>query len=311
MIGAGNLANKVHYPNLREMDDVEIKAVCDVDPSKLKLTADTFDIERRYTNYREMLLNEQADAVYILMPPIYHFDLVMTCLASKLHVFVEKPPAVTSFQLETFAREAAKYGVFGMVGFNRRYIPMIRYAINYLQEHGIKEVSQLVATFYKQRGSLFFNGAMDALTSDGIHAVDFLRFMAGTDCSVEELYSLKSRFGGDSIDNSWNAIMRFSNGATGTLQTNYQVGGRRHTFEIHAPDISMYVNPDEELVILHKNNKLVLHTKDIAGSNEHRKYYGFYDESRHFIDCVRRNTKPSPDFQDALASMRLVERILK
>lgn len=308
LIGAGNLANKVHYPNLRELDDVELTALCDIDPARLKQTADTFGIGKRYTDYRDMLANEQADAIFILMPPIYHFDMVMASLARKLHVFVEKPPAVTSFQMETFVREAARHGVFGMVGFNRRHIPMVRHALAVLERHGAEEATQIVATFYKRRGAVFFNGAMDALTADGIHAVDFLRFIAGSGQNVEELFGVTARYS-DEMDNAWNALMRFSNGATGILQTNYQVGGRLHTFEIHAPDISLYLNPDEELKIVRDGQIETLHTKEIAGSDEFRKYYGFYDEARHFIDCIRHNTTPSPDFADALETMKLVERI--
>ena len=45
LIGAGGMANSVHYPSLAEMDDVELVALCDLVEDKLHSTADKFGIE--------------------------------------------------------------------------------------------------------------------------------------------------------------------------------------------------------------------------------------------------------------------------
>ena len=36
MIGAGSMANNVHYPSLASFDDVEIAAICDLDTTRLQ-----------------------------------------------------------------------------------------------------------------------------------------------------------------------------------------------------------------------------------------------------------------------------------
>ena len=36
MIGAGSMANRVHYPSLASFDDVEIAAICDIDAARLQ-----------------------------------------------------------------------------------------------------------------------------------------------------------------------------------------------------------------------------------------------------------------------------------
>lgn len=43
MIGAGSMARRVHYPSLASFFDVEIAAVCDLDPVKLADAADAYD----------------------------------------------------------------------------------------------------------------------------------------------------------------------------------------------------------------------------------------------------------------------------
>lgn len=48
MIGAGSLANAMHYPSLAEFDDVEIAAICDLDETRLKSAAEKDQMERTY-----------------------------------------------------------------------------------------------------------------------------------------------------------------------------------------------------------------------------------------------------------------------
>ena len=54
MIGAGSMANNVHYPSLASFPDVEFAGICDLDEGRLAQTADAYRIGRRYTDYRKM-----------------------------------------------------------------------------------------------------------------------------------------------------------------------------------------------------------------------------------------------------------------
>ena len=100
MIGAGGLANSVHYPSLAEFDDVEIAAICDLDEARLKSTAEKYEVENTYSDYKKMVSEVELDAAYIIMPPHHLFDLVIHCLDNKLNVFTEKPPGVTADQTD-------------------------------------------------------------------------------------------------------------------------------------------------------------------------------------------------------------------
>ena len=55
MIGAGGMANAVHYPSLASFEDVEIAAICDIDPERLRKTAERYEVEKRYADYRRMV----------------------------------------------------------------------------------------------------------------------------------------------------------------------------------------------------------------------------------------------------------------
>ncbi|MBO9596711.1 MAG: Gfo/Idh/MocA family oxidoreductase, partial [Cohnella sp.] len=272
-----------------------------------------FHIPRTYASASEMFAKEEADGVFIVMPPHLLFDLVVAALRRKLNVFIEKPPGITSVITETFAREAAAHGVFGMAGFNRRFMPMVQYAKRLVEESG--GITQLTGTFYKGNNTTFYDGNIEAIMADGIHCVDTLRYLAGTEQPIEEVYSLAGSCGGGSLNNAWNALIRFANGISAVLQLNYNTGGRIHTFEVHGCGISAYLDPDNQATVLENNggylndNVQVRTTQEIAGSELRNDYYGFFAQDRYFIDCIRTKSEPHASFRDAVRTMKLIEAI--
>ena len=306
LIGAGGMANRVHYPSLFEMDDVELVGLCDIVEEKLNETADKFEIQNRYSDYRKMIEEQAPDGIYILMPPHHLFDLVIHSLQQKLHVFIEKPPGITMEQTRQMANCADDNGCLSMVGFNRRYLPAFRKARDIVREAG--PINQCVATFYKwHTGGPYYNGAIDVLSCDAVHAVDSLRFMCGDVAKVSSIV----RNLGCSFDTSFTALIEFENGAAGVLLANWQTGGREHTFEMHSAGASAFVDGDGEVVInLNGERRAQVFTpQEVAGNDDNRVYYGFYHQSRHFVDCIQTETQPESNFRDATKTMELVDRI--
>ncbi len=303
-IGAGALANTMHYPSLSQCEDVNLVAICDLVEEKLNRTAEKFKISKKYTDYREMIEKEDLDAVYIIMPPHHLFDLTIYALRQKLHVFIEKPPAVTSFQAQALAREAEANGCLTMVGFNRRHMPMLTYAKKYIEEKA--NINQVVATFYKNSTAVYYNGAIDVISCDAIHAVDALRWLAGGE--VVAVSSLVSQYH-EVVPNSWNAIIRFDNGVSGVLLTNWAAAARVNQFEIHSKKASAFLNPDSKGQIIEGVTVKEIDTFELSGSKEMYKYYGFYSETRHFIDSIKAGKEPTSNFSDAVKTMLLVDMI--
>ncbi|MDF2725298.1 MAG: dehydrogenase, partial [Paenibacillus sp.] len=289
MVGCGGQATSNHYASIVRMEDVEITAICDMDEKKLRAAAEKFKIGKTYTSFHQMIETEEADGIFIIMPPHHLFDLVIAAIRKKLHVFIEKPPGITTTIAETFAREARIHGVIGMTGLNRRFMPMINYAKEWIESKG--GVKQVTCTFFKGDNTTFYNGNTDPLVADGIHSVDALRHIVGYEHEIDQFYSIPARNGSET-DNAWNVIMTFSNGVTGILHLNYNVGGRIHTFELHGQGVSAYLNPDDTATFLegnggYLNDKVIVKTtQELAGSTQRADYYGFFPQDRHFIDCI-------------------------
>lgn len=299
------MANGVHYPSLAEFKDVEMVALCDLVKDKREATAKRFCIAQQYHRYRRMLDEVKCDAAYVLMPPHHLYDIVVDCLTRKLDVFIEKPPALTTFQVASMARLATENRCVTMVGFNRRYAPMLTDARDRAAKHGT--IQQVNATFYKNGSAIYYDGAIDVIGCDAIHAIDSLRWLAGGE--VVSVASTVSRFN-DKVPNAWNALVTFDTGCVGVLQTNWNTGGRIHKFEVHAPGYSAYVETQvdiEEVDAKGRRRRTIADFVDDPADS--KSNFGFHQQARAFIDAVKSRKQPSSNFDDAIKTMMLVDAI--
>lgn len=308
LIGAGSMAGTFHYPSLADLEGVELAGLCDLVEEKRRALADRLRIPRRYADYRAMLDEVQPDAVCVFMPPHQLFDVVIECLRRGRHVFIEKPPAVTAFQAAAMARLAAEKGCLTQVGFNRRHDPLVNLALAEARARG--SISQVHATFYKGASALYYDGAVDVIGCDAIHAADLLRYLAGG--QVAHVASIVGQ-NGSPVPNAWNALVAFDNGVVGVLQANWNVGGRYHRFEVHSSGYSAAIEQLTDIDELFRDTGLRRRRTAAEALGEAaadpRKLNGFYQQAQHFVDCVRAGRQPSANFADAVRTMELVEAI--
>ncbi len=322
VIGAGGIARSVHLPSLSDIPDANVVALCDIIEDRATKQAEIHSIPRTYTLYREMLEQEDLDVVFALVEPSNMFRIAISCLEAGLHTFMEKPPGVTLYQARSLQRAAEAADRILQVGFNRRHIPLVRKVREIMRE--ATQTNQVVGRFMKCGTAAFDKGGVSAFESDTIHAIDLVRSIAdsrpvsaATVCGQVE----------DVVPNSWNSVIRFENGVVGVVQANYQTGGRTHTFEIHGAGASAFINvgmggPDCEARIMvvegktgyslastgaGRRNVQELDGKELAGSDKFYRYYGFYNEDVHFLECVREGKTPETSIQDAVKTFELVE----
>ena len=170
LIGAGTMANTYHYPSLASFPDVELVAICDLIQDKAQETARRLKIpaERVYVDFKKMLADVEPQVVYVLMPPQHLYEPAMYALKQGRHVFVEKPPALTTNQARMLAYTAGEYNCLTMAGFQRRFVPAVSALRGRVEKRGpihFAEVAFLKATAKLSMPAGFYDGAIDPLTS--------------------------------------------------------------------------------------------------------------------------------------------------
>lgn len=306
MIGAGTMANRVHYPSLASFDDIEIAAVCDRDAGRLNSTADKYGVAARYSDYQRMVEDTAPDAVYAIGDPDVMYPVWVWCLERGRNLFIEKPMGLTLHQARALAFLAEKNGCITQVGFQRRTCPLLVRLRAACLERG--PMTHAVCEFYKCSPDPFL-GARDHMMDDGVHAIDTLRWLCGGE--VVEIQSQARAVGAPDL-NFLSALLRFDTGATGVLVNSWTSGRRIFRVGMHAPGVCAEADPEGrgKLYADGDTEGIGWDARAAAGSDELYGFGGFQDKSREFLDCVRSGNRPGSHFGDAVKTMEVAERIL-
>ena len=306
VIGAGDMANNVHYPSLASLAEVEIAAICDLEEQRLKATADKYRVEKRYRDYRKMIEEVAPEAVYAIGQPHIMYDIWVWCLQRGLNLYIEKPMGITLHQARALAQLAEQHGCITQVSFQRRSCPLVMM----LREECLKRgpIVHAVCQFYKCDLKPFLH-ARDRMMDDGVHAIDTLRWMCGGE--VVKIDSLARRVLVPNI-NFIAALLHFDSGATGAMMLSWSSGRRIFRVEMHAPGICAEAEHEGKGILYADGDTkgAEFDTREVAGSDELFVFGGFQAKNRQFIEAVKSGTQPESCFADALETMQVAETIL-
>ncbi len=321
-LGAGKQANWRHYPSLKSQPDVEIVALCDRDEGRAAETAQRWNVPKTFTSFERMLGETDPQAVYIIMGPDAVQEPARMALEQGRNVFMEKPPGLTLNQVKLFAYYAEVSGSISMVGFQRRFLPAMTSLKARVEERGsIHSVAVANLKSTRDMSRPAGSGVLDQLTSDGMHAVDNLRWLCGGEV-VHVSSNVRTVNVPGPMANVVMGQVEFSTGAIGHLQYSHMTGGMALTegataagifrAEIHGTNVSAMVDAERDCYFVADNGTAErFESKSFAepdGSNPNH-WLGFWHETREFIDCVKAGKQPSCNLADAVKTYELVGQL--
>jgi predicted dehydrogenase len=122
VVGCGLIAQLMHLPYLSELPDrFEIGGLCDISEPLARRCAERYGVKAVHTRWQD-LLAEPLDAVMILTNGD-HAPAALAAAGLGLHVFVEKPMALSSADASAMLDAAQRADVRLMVGTMKRYDP--------------------------------------------------------------------------------------------------------------------------------------------------------------------------------------------
>lgn len=321
-VGAGKQANWRHYPSICSLPDVELAAICDLDPVRAAETAQRWGVPKTYRDLGRMLDEVDPQVVYIVMGPELVFRPTVQVLQRGKHVFIEKPPGINLNQVRVLAHYAAEHHSLSMVGYQRRFVPAMTELKARVEARGpihSLSVANLKAT--RDLSRIAGPGVLDQLAADGGHAVDTLRWLGGGDVT-RVTSSVRTLYQAGPVANAVLAQVEFAGGAVGQLHYSMVTGGSAarpgataagiFRAEIHGPNITAYVDADRQSWISADDGEPEVFESPsfgaaLGGQPEH--WLGFWHQHRHFIDCVKAGRETSSNLAEAVKTAELIERI--
>lgn len=102
-------------------EGAELAAICDVWPKALEGAGDMVPDAKRFTDFDEMCASGAVDTVVIATPNAFHTAAIRTALERGLHVYCEKPLAITVGECREIAGLAQQSGCVVQTGFQHRF----------------------------------------------------------------------------------------------------------------------------------------------------------------------------------------------
>jgi predicted dehydrogenase len=139
-IGTGRISRGHDLPGVWKHELARVVAVCDVDRQRLqdavdlvnghyaKVTGESHDGVRAYTDYRELLANPDIDAVVISTPDHWHALPTIQAVEAGKDVYLQKPTSLTIAEGRAVSNAVHRTGRIFQIGSQQRSSRQFRYA---------------------------------------------------------------------------------------------------------------------------------------------------------------------------------------
>ena len=121
IIGCG-AQGRNHLECYRRMPDVEIAAICERNPVRLKASMKDFEISHGFPDYGSLLDAGSYDLVSVCVMPVDHRDVTLAALANGAHVMCEKPFAMNATEAAEMITAARQAKRILTIGTNMRFL---------------------------------------------------------------------------------------------------------------------------------------------------------------------------------------------
>ncbi|SVD41620.1 uncharacterized protein METZ01_LOCUS394474, partial [marine metagenome] len=182
-IGVGGFASNVIIPNLKKLTPVHLTGVCNTNPHTAHNKAQKFGFDYCTTDINEILKDDTINTLFITTRHNNHAELVLKALDFSKNIFVEKPLALKQEELKQISE---KYIAMGdnrplvMVGFNRRFSPLIE-KMKALLEERVNPMSIIITVnvgqIEKDHWTQNLEEGGGRIKGEACHFIDLMRYI--------------------------------------------------------------------------------------------------------------------------------------
>ena len=181
IIGPGNIAN-TFAKAIASSKKGKVLAVASRSKERATDFANTYHIEKIYSDYEQMLIDPDIDIIYIATPHNFHYQQAKMCLEAGKHVLVEKPCTVNSEQMKKLVALAQRNNLLLQEALWSRFMPCLSQIRQLLKEGIIGDIqyiqSDIGFAFQNRKNSRLFKAELagGSLLDLGIYSITVSQF---------------------------------------------------------------------------------------------------------------------------------------
>lgn len=230
VIGIGNIGY-IHAKSFYsgQVKGAKLAAVCDIDIQKRTVVENEFPGVAYYSDYKQMLIQADIDAVIVAIPHPLHSEAAICAFEHGKHVLVEKPVDIYTSKARKLNEAARRSGkVFGVM-FNQRTHSLFVKAKQLVQEGALGEIKRSVwiitnwyrTQFYYDSGSWRATWAGEGggvLVNQAPHQLDLWQWICGMPQAVTA-FCTEGKYHNIEVEDDATIFAQYANGAEGVFIT--------------------------------------------------------------------------------------------
>lgn len=332
-IGTGSIAH-AHGDAYRKMGDrIEYVACCDLNEERAKNFAEKYGFKKYYTDYKQMLAENQFDAVEVCTWNSAHAECTIAALNAGANVKCEKPMAMNTEEAIAMKEAAEKNGKLLMIGFVRRHGNDANAAIDFIKKDFLGDVYFIKASYLRRAG---FPGGWfgdksrsggGPLIDLGVHVIDLSRYIVGNPKPVTVFGATFNKIGSRNhlksgpkdwassteaeepiftVEDLATAMIRFDNGVVLYVEASFNLNMSNNTpggLVFYGSKAGLTLDPFE----LHTECNDMLADIKIYGPTGTGDFF-FYEDTN-FIDAIEGKAECKAPAEDGIELMRILDAI--
>lgn len=289
LVGVGGISHS-HIDAWEKMEDAELIAMCDIRPERME----KFPDKRRYTDFDEMLANEDFDIIDICLPTYLHADFAVKAMEKGINVITEKPISLKEEDIDRVYKTAEKNNVKFMVAQVLRFWP--EYEL-------LKEIYETKKYGKLLSGTMTRLGCYPKWSWDGWMMDEKRSGLVPFDLHIHDLDFMVYAFGMPKVAHQYRSKLPDQDFISISYDFgDFQINSEASWYATSYPFTAEFRFQFENAVVANENGKMLIHLRDDkkidlseeaegeTGDINLPKSNAYANEIRYFADCVINNT---------------------
>ncbi len=316
ILGTGVIMRDFHLVTLRDHPRAEVVAAANQHPASLERLAADFKIPRTYSSFEALAADPEIDAVINGLPNYLHAPVTIQMLRAGKHVLCEKPMAknVAEGQAMLAAARAAgrKLMIAHMWRFDREIVWLRDLVANGKLGRVFKAKSHAIWLYDGPRpGSWFVTPELaggGALADMGIHSIDTLRYVLGGARPLRVFATAGTFFKDITLDDTATLLLEFEGGITALVEAGWYhlfADGLEGYTQVYGTEGYAQVLPAQ--LQSRVEGVWSVTAPQMPARQQQCDLPMYQAQMDHFVSCVLEDREPSPNGEEGLWAMSILE----
>ncbi|KAA3616669.1 MAG: oxidoreductase [Calditrichaeota bacterium] len=299
-IGAGSFAQKFLLPTAVKYGD--LIAVNTASGNSSRNVADKFKFKHAVSSPAEVFANPEINTIFIATRHDSHAEFVLAALENGKNVFVEKPICLTVDALERIKTAYEKSDSHLMIGFNRRFAPMVETLVQKLGRDSKKainyriNVGHIPADHWTQDPEI----GGGRIIGEVCHFIDLCMYLSGSKPVAVSALGMDTAL---NLNDTLSVNLKFANGSIATIS--YFANGSK---QLEKEYLEVYC--DGMTAVIHDFSRLTIYgQKTVTCKAKQDK--GHAIEVQQFLNAVQKGIATPIPFDELYLSSLLPFKILE